>query len=83
MMKSMASEIDDTVGPVMVIPHTINAMRSSLCKIIEDGVTVISVDTTGNLMGALFSDGDEGLYWYRSPSNGSTFGLTQEMISAR
>ena len=56
-MKSMASDIDDTVGSILVIPHTISAMRTSVNRIIEDGVTLVSIDTRGNVMGAVFSDG--------------------------
>lgn len=81
-MRTMDSDVDDTVGPVVVIPHTINAMRTSVHRIIEDGVTLVSVDTRGNVMGAVFSDGGAGLLWYRSPSRGSTFGITQETVSA-
>jgi len=65
----------DTVGQICVIPHTPLAMSRSLPRIIEEGMMVVSVDPYGGLMGALFSDGDEGLYWYRSPKNGSDFGL--------
>lgn len=80
-MKSMASDIDDTVGSILVIPHTISAMRTSVNRIIEDGVTLVSIDTRGNVMGAVFSDGEAGLLWYRSPSPGSTFGITKENVS--
>jgi hypothetical protein len=72
----------DTVGPIVVIPHTVGAMRSSVHRIVEEGVTLVSVDTRGNLMGAVFSDGSAGLYWYRSPNYGSTFGLTPESFHA-
>jgi len=66
----------DTVGKIIVIPHTAGAMRSSVNRIVEEGVTLVSVDTRGNLMGAVFSDGESGLFWYRSPKDGSTFGTT-------
>jgi hypothetical protein len=73
-MKSMDSNTD-TVGQICVIPHTPSAMSRSLPRIIEEGMMVVSVDPCGGLMGALFSDGSEGLYWYRSPKSGSDFGL--------
>jgi len=73
-MKNMDSN-SDTVGEICVIPHTPLAMSQSVPRIIEEGVMVVSVDPFGSLMGALFSDGDKGLYWYRSPDSGSDFGI--------
>ena len=80
-IKAMASNqnevcpSDDTVGPILVIPHTPSAMGRSVERIVDDGVTVVSVNTFGKMMGVLFSDGDESLYWYRAPERGADFGL--------
>lgn len=73
-MKNMDSN-QDTVGPICVIPHTKSAMSQSLTKIVDEGLMVVSINSYGDLMGALFSDGEKGLYWYRSPDNNLDFNL--------
>ena len=73
--QSTVSPSDDTVGPILVIPHTPSAMGRSVDRIVEEGVTVVSVNAFGKMMGVLFSDGDESLYWYRAPESGADFGL--------
>ncbi len=65
----------DTVGKIAVIPHTPGAMSKSVCRVVEEGVTIVSVNPVGNVMGVLFSDGKESLFWYRSGQPGSDFGL--------
>lgn len=74
-MTNMDSNMSDTVGPILVIPHTPLAMGNSVPRIVEEGVTVVSVNPFGKMMGVLFSDGKDSLYWYRSPERGSDFGL--------
>jgi hypothetical protein len=80
-MTTMDSEMDDTVGSVVVVPHTPRALGSSVERIINDGVTVVSVDTRGSVMSALFSDGSDGLLWYRSPREGSDFSLSRSALN--
>lgn len=82
MKKTMDSSFDDTVGPVVVVPHTVGAVRSSIYRIIDDDSTVVSVDTKGELMSVIFNDGDGGLLWYRSGKRNSDFGITQDALSA-
>jgi hypothetical protein len=73
-MKNMDSN-QDTVGEICIVPHTKSAMAKSLPRIIDDGLMVVSISPYGDLMGALFSDGNQGLYWYRSPGNDLDFDL--------
>ncbi len=73
---SNMGELSDTVGPIFVIPHTPEAMGSSVSRILDEGVMVVSINPVGKMMGALFSDGKESLYWYRSPEVGADFGLS-------
>lgn len=75
MMTSMDSDSQDTVGQIAVIPHTPGAMSRSVCRVVEEGVTIVSVNAMGDVMGVLFSDGKESLFWYRSEQPGSDFGL--------
>ncbi len=72
---SNMTDMTDTVGPIFVIPHTPNAMAKSVSRIVDEGVTVVSINPLGHMMGVLFSDGKDALYWYRSPKNGSSFGV--------
>ena len=74
-MTSMDFDTLDTVGQIAVIPHTPGAMSRSVCRVVEEGVTMVSVNALGNVMGVLFSDGKENLFWYRSGQPGSDFGL--------
>jgi|TARA_Y100001963_G_scaffold148822_1_gene227354 hypothetical protein len=65
----------DTVGEIAIIPHTPGAMSSSVSRVVEEGVTIVSINPMGKVMGVLFSDGKESLFWYRSEQPGSDFGL--------
>ena len=78
----MDSNQDDTVGSVVVVPHTVGAVRSSIYRIVEEDSTIVSVDTKGHLMSVIFNDGDGGLLWYRSGRTNSDFGIQQELVGA-
>ena len=71
---------EDTVGPIRIVPHTPRCFGQAAGTIQSDGVTVVSVDTCGKLMGVLF-DGGDSLYWYRAPVDGSDFGLPDELFT--
>ena len=74
-IKMLDSKDADTVGKIAVIPHTPGAMSKSVCRVVEEGITIVSINPLGNVMGVLFSDGKESLFWYRSGQPGSDFGL--------
>ena len=79
-MRIMDSKDCGTVGKVIVIPHTRSSIRTSIVRIIPEDLTVVSVDTCGGLMGVLFGDGSEGLYWYRSSKEGADLGLPNDLF---
>ena len=71
---------DDVVGKIRVVPHTPRCFGVAAGEIQFDGVTVVSVDTCGQLMGVLFSSGED-LLWWRAPKEGSDFGLPDELFA--
>ena len=79
-MRTMDSKECGTVGKVVVVPHTKSCIRSSVMRIIPEDLTVVSIDTSGGLMGVLFGDGHAGLYWYRPSKKGADLGLPSDLF---
>ena len=76
------SDITDTAGPIRVIPHTIRSVSKAVEAIQDDLVTTVMVDVCGKLMGVLFIDNTDHLYWYRAPEEGANLGIPDSMFQS-
>jgi len=74
----MDSSLDDTAGNIRVIPHTIPSVSHAVEAIQHDRITTVMVDVYGGLMGVLFLDEGNHLYWYRAPKEGACLGIPDE-----
>lgn len=71
---------DDTVGPYRVVPHTPMSVSRAIRQWGDDQRAIVSVDVYGHMMSVLFSDGESGMFWYRSDRKGSNFGLEKDVL---